>query len=242
MEEMNEVQELSHAVERRCATVREDGEPCRGTPALGETYCHAHARYRDAARSTIITVPLMEDEAAIAFVRSQTVRALAQGSIPPANANVMLRGCRDAERRLDRRLDVQRVALRYAALAAKIGVETARSLMGEFLQGSELRAQSTVGGERSAVGDQRSESGRAEVNAEVISDQRSVISEGETAPEEAEVVMHQSVFPEVKEEWDRALARTEAKIGEMVYPRPRESWHQMMERKKAREAAMAAAV
>ncbi len=311
----------SHVVGRRCEAVRENGERCRGIPVLGETYCHAHRRFREASGRVTLTIPLMDDEASITFVRSQTVRALALGSIPPANGRVMLEGCRDEERRLDRRLAAQNAALRYAALADRMGAEKLDALMGRFLQSSEHRAPGADG--RSAVSDQRSETGgersesheptlaelkekwhrileeTAEKDARagaawdgtrsqeagdgeqkpvisdeegnresvvgdqrpVISDQRSVSSgdelpvAGGQQPEEQatgnrdqrpsgaperEPVMHRSVFPAVKEQWDRALARTEGKMTEMVAPQEGESWYDFLARKKERETAIAA--
>lgn len=311
--------EQGHVVGRRCEAVRENGERCRGIPALGETHCHAHARYREANARIALTIPLMDDEASIAFVRSQTVRAMALGSIPPANGRVMLEGCRDAERRLDRRVAMQNAALRYAALAERMGAEKLDGLVGRFVE----RQETGVGGKETGAGSQetgeRSEEAaenprawwdelmqrisesaerygqelkemneedarRAAIRAEwdrkeamrragigdeqpaasgeepeggdqgsgirdqkpAISDQGSVSSEqpatGEPATVEEEPVMHQSVFPGVKEQWDRALVRTEGKITEMVSPRAGESWYDFLERKKDRDAAIAAAV
>lgn len=241
-----------HAVERRCAMVRENGARCGGTPALGETFCHAHRRYRETMNGLVMTIPLMEDQASITFIRSQTVRALAQGSIPPANGRAMLAGCRDAERRLDRPLEVQKVALRYAALAEKVGVEKARALLAEFVE-----MQETVSSEQRSVNrEQRSVSSEPQVASGQqlgktgIGEQGSGIGEetgsqetgvSELAPE-PEAVMHRSVFPAVKGDWDRALERTEGKITEMVAPREGESWYDFLAKKKEREAAIAAAV
>ncbi|HTW47287.1 MAG TPA: hypothetical protein VMD92_05020 [Acidobacteriaceae bacterium] len=326
---------MNRAVDRRCEAVRENGEPCRGTPALGETFCHAHARYRSTLNGMLIVVPLMEDEASVTFVRSQTVRALSQGSIPPANGQAMLRGCRDADRRLDQQLEVQKVALRYAALAEKLGAEQMERHLDRFMerlqgklpatgcQRSGNSDQSTVisESERSAFGEQRSENSdqtggdrgqETEVSENPVnSDQGTVISEGERsavgdqrsensdqrsgsssgeqaasgvrdewdalweqveqrrqaekrggakgaasrevptlspttgdkggAPE-PEPVMHRSVFPNVKEQWDQALQRGEGKVAEVVAPREGESWHDFVPRKEARDAAIAAAV
>lgn len=277
----------NHAVERRCEMVRENGERCRGTPALGQTFCHAHRRYRETMNGLVATIPLMEDQAAVTFIRSQTVRALALGSIPPANGRAMLEGCRDAERRLDRRLEVQKAGLRYAALAERIGAEKLDGLMGRFVERMEQSAGAGVqGAERASAADEakttenpraawdalmrqidegeeeyreklrkkREDARRAAMREESgeagIREQGSGIGEetgsqetgvSERAPE-PEAVMHQSVFPKVKEDWDRALARTEGKIAEMVTPREGESWYEVVARKQRQEEAIAKAV
>lgn len=247
--------ETNHVVERRCEAVRENGEPCRGIPALGQTHCHAHARYRSTLNGVLVVVPLMEDEASVTFVRSQTVRALSQGSIPPANGQAMLLGCRDAERRLerelDRRLEVQRLALRYAALAEKMGEEKLERHLDRFMERLAervIRDQRSTNSqdERSAVSEQRTDDSD---QRSVSSDEKSVSSEEGPAgseaaarSEEPEPVMHRSVFPNVKEQWDQALERTEGKILEVVAPKEGESWHEFMPRKKMGEAAIAAAV
>lgn len=342
MEEQSGREEAqSHVVGRRCEVVRENGEPCRGIPAVGETRCHAHARYREASGLMALTIPLLDDEASITFVRSQTVRAMALGSIPPANGRVMLEGCRDAERRLDRRVATQNAALRYAALAERMGAEKLDGLMGRFVERMEEGAGATVQGagtasaadEPKAAENPRAwwdelmrgidegaekyrqefkrmeeeDARRAVIRAEWdrkealrkagmsdelpaasgqqpensdqgsgIGDQKPAISEPAAAeaaagptlsPEngdnhpvapttgasgapdkggapgtEPEAVMHRSVFPGVKEQWDRALVRTEGKVTEMVAPKEGESWYDFLERKKDREAAIAAAV
>lgn len=351
---MDQAEAQGHAVPRRCAMVRENGEPCRGTPALGESYCHAHARYQDALMSIAMLVPLVDDEASITFVRSQAIRAMALGTIPPENGHAMLAGCRDAERRLDRRLAVQNAAMRYAALAEKIGVETLRARMAEFLemqlpaagcqlpaisdqravisekpgireQGSgisegelpasggqrveeqpvaaavqrgasmgwqageswcawqerrkaafrtaeeageahlRLEEQAAAGDEMPENSEQRSASGEGERSA--VSDQRSgnsdegsVIGSGEqpasgqdptlspTAGDKGgarrdqapQPVMFRSIFPDVKEQWEDAVHRTEGKIAAVICPKEGESWYDFLPRKRERDAAIAA--
>lgn len=123
----------SHIVVRQCEVVLENGDPCRGIPALGQTCCHAHRRFRQAGGQSTLLVPLLNDQASITFVISQTVRAMALGTIPPANGRVMLAGCRQALQSLDRRLEQQKIALRYSALAAKIGEQKLQSHMAEFM-------------------------------------------------------------------------------------------------------------
>ena len=328
--------EQNHAVDRRCEVVLENGRPCRGTPALDETRCHAHRRFRDAAAWTVVTIPLMEDEASITFVRSQTVRALAQGSIPPANGRVMLEGCRDAERLMHRRLAVRNTAMRYAALAEKLGTDKLDRLMRRFVE-QEQGAAAGIEAEESAPpaddpkaaenpraawdelmrsidheaeiyrqrfrqmkeDDARKAAMRAEWERKEALRKAGIADEQPTpavplpeptdrgsaigdppalsptagdrrptapaaaapadsgqggapaavgiphnsgAPEEPEPAMHQSVFPGVREEWDRALLRTGAKVTEMVAPAEGESWYTFLERKKERDAAIAAAV
>ena len=80
----------------RCTHLYESGARCNGTTESGTQFCHPHQRFRDADPLYPIQVPLLEDASAIRFVVSQTIRQLAMGAIPPANGRAMLYGCRMA--------------------------------------------------------------------------------------------------------------------------------------------------
>jgi hypothetical protein len=81
---------------RRCGHLHLSGERCQRATRTGEKFCHAHKQFADADPMYPIRVPLLEDPDAIRFVVSQTVRALAMGTIPSANGRGMLSGCRMA--------------------------------------------------------------------------------------------------------------------------------------------------
>lgn len=233
----------SHAVDRRCAMVREGGQQCRGTPARGERYCHAHRRYSEAARTVVLTIPLIDDAASVTFVRSQVVRAMALGSIPPGNGRVMLEACRDAERELNRRVDREQVALRYAFLADKMGSDKLNRYMAEYFEGAAARARQAAG--ETLQADEVMAAGEAQESRDAMSGATEsaaveALKEDEAAAVEEGPVegMHESVFPEVKQQWDRALQRMEGEITRMVSPAKGQSWREFLEQKKVRDAAV----
>ena len=88
--------------DRRCIELTLSGQPCRNRPAAERDRCYIHGLFRalNDGRSTI-DIPLLEDPQAILYVYSQVARALAQGAIPPANANGIIRCCKGAERLLE---------------------------------------------------------------------------------------------------------------------------------------------
>ena len=59
-------------------------------------------------------VPLLEDDASVTLVLSQAVRALAWGTIPPANGRAMIAGCRAATEVLKLRLAVAQLEAKLA--------------------------------------------------------------------------------------------------------------------------------
>ena len=88
--------------DRRCIELTLSGQPCRNRPAAEQDRCYIHGLFRalNDGRSTI-DIPLLEDPQAILYVYSQVARALAQGAIPAANANGIIRCCKGAERLLE---------------------------------------------------------------------------------------------------------------------------------------------
>lgn len=80
---------------RRCRMILESGVRCGNWDVRGQGLCVRHGRWQMTERGRV-TVPLMEDEASIQLVISQTVRAMAIGALPPANGRVILAGCREA--------------------------------------------------------------------------------------------------------------------------------------------------
>lgn len=97
--------------EHRCVELNLKGQPCGLKAVQGRKRCYIHGLYWELndGRSTI-DVPLLEDEDSILFVYSQVARALAQGSMPPANASGILRCCRGAQRLLEEKQRHERFA------------------------------------------------------------------------------------------------------------------------------------
>ena len=110
--------------DRRCQETKLNGQPCGSMTVPGHKYCHIHGRFRDLDGASTIDVPLLEDEDSLLIVYSQTARSLAQGRIPAAFANGILRACRGAERVLMmklRREELEERRLARAEAAAKSG-------------------------------------------------------------------------------------------------------------------------
>jgi len=76
--------------------ILESGVRCGNWDVRGQGLCVRHGRWQMTDPRGRVTVPLMEDEASIQLVISQTVRAMAIGALPPANGRAMLAGCREA--------------------------------------------------------------------------------------------------------------------------------------------------
>ena len=80
--------------DRQCHYTKSDGHPCRDWTLRGHHHCFRHHRYLHARPEVPIDVPLLEDEASIVYLLSQTLQALAWGTIPVPNGHALLKGCR----------------------------------------------------------------------------------------------------------------------------------------------------
>ncbi len=80
--------------DRMCHYTKSDGSRCHDWSLLGHEHCFRHHRYLNARPERPIEVPLLEDEASIVYVLSQTLQALAWGTLPTTNGHALLKGCR----------------------------------------------------------------------------------------------------------------------------------------------------
>jgi hypothetical protein len=78
--------------QRRCQYIKADGKGCRDWAVRGQTLCYRHGVFIHSGRG--IDVPLLEDEASIVLVLSETLRAVALGTIPLKTGSLLLEGCR----------------------------------------------------------------------------------------------------------------------------------------------------
>ena len=69
---------------RRCEHTLTGGTRCRRWADREERLCHAHRMYAETWGRSRVDVPLLEDEASILYVLSQTAQALARAAMPPA--------------------------------------------------------------------------------------------------------------------------------------------------------------
>ncbi|MFP5230872.1 MAG: hypothetical protein ACLGXA_24925 [Acidobacteriota bacterium] len=79
---------------RRCQYIKADGKGCRDWAVRGQGFCYRHGVFLRPESIRHIDVPLLEDEASIVLVLSETLRALACGTMPVNNGRLILDGCR----------------------------------------------------------------------------------------------------------------------------------------------------
>jgi hypothetical protein len=78
--------------QRRCQYIKADGHGCRDWAIRGQQLCYRHGVFVHSGRG--IDVPLLEDESSIVLVLSETLRAVALGTVPVKTGALLLDGCR----------------------------------------------------------------------------------------------------------------------------------------------------
>jgi hypothetical protein len=106
----------SAPAERQCRYTKSDGQRCRNWSLRGRDHCFAHNRYIHASPERPIDVPLLEDEASIVYLLSQTLQSLAWGTIPIANGRMILDGCHFAHKMQMHHLEAAKFRLRLRRL------------------------------------------------------------------------------------------------------------------------------
>ena len=101
---------------RQCHYLLSNGATCRRWAVLGHEHCHSHNRYLHARPERPIDVPLLEDEGSLTYVLSQTVQALAWGTLPTANGHAILAACRLVQNNLTTRLETAKLRLKVRRL------------------------------------------------------------------------------------------------------------------------------
>jgi len=78
--------------QRRCQYIKADGHGCRDWAVRGQKLCYRHGVFVHSGRG--IDVPLLEDESSIVLVLSETLRAVALGTISVNTGRLLMDGCR----------------------------------------------------------------------------------------------------------------------------------------------------
>jgi hypothetical protein len=212
---------------RQCVHLHGSGERCRRTAKTGEKFCHTHQRYADADPMFPVKVPLLEDPDSIRFVMSQTVRAMAMGTLPAANARSMLYGCRMALDLLNYKFAREKFESR-AQSAGLRAQETSNSVRGaeDKAEGTGDRLQEIVPGpvalakaepavvEECAAGLEALESEDCGQPVEEESDDAVTFQTRPITPR----------FPDLREQWETARARGEREVGRNLYGNDVEQW------------------
>ena len=77
---------------RQCRYTKADGKGCRDWAIRGQELCYRHGVFVHSGRN--IDVPLLEDEASIVLVLSETLRAVALGTVSVNTGRLLMDGCR----------------------------------------------------------------------------------------------------------------------------------------------------
>ena len=77
---------------RRCQYIKADGRGCRDWAVRGQKLCHRHGVFVHSGRG--IDVPLLEDESSVVLVLSETLRAVALGTVSVNTGRLLMDGCR----------------------------------------------------------------------------------------------------------------------------------------------------
>jgi hypothetical protein len=118
---VNELDQQSHPgglapADRQCHYTKSDGHRCRDWTLCGHHHCFRHHRYAHHLPERPVDVPLLEDEASILYVLSQTLEALAWGTIPVSNGHALMAGCRLANTIRTHRLETAKLRLKLRRL------------------------------------------------------------------------------------------------------------------------------
>jgi hypothetical protein len=190
--------------DRQCQFTKSDGFRCRDWALRGHQHCFRHHQYLSARPDNPIDVPLLEDEDSLASLLSQTLRALAWGTIPAANGRAILAGCRIMQGMLDHRLAKAKfhAKLRSLGLSDTDIVETESELF-----------------EREPIDEPEIE---PEVPPSVEPGVRTSASDPAAAPDAPPRPNPASIpvprFPGVRKEWDQGLHRAEQEMTELTFP------------------------
>lgn len=105
--------------QRQCTYLKSDGQKCRDWSIRGQDYCHRHDLFLHARIERPIDVPLLEDEASIVLLLSETLRALAWGTIPVPNGRMLITGCRLAHTLQCQRLEMAKFRLKVRRMGIR---------------------------------------------------------------------------------------------------------------------------
>ena len=78
--------------DRCCQYIKADGKGCRDWSVRGQKLCYRHGVFVHSGRG--IDVPLLEDESSVVLVLSETLRAVALGTVSVNTGRLLMDGCR----------------------------------------------------------------------------------------------------------------------------------------------------
>jgi hypothetical protein len=180
---------------RRCQYTKSDGKPCRSWAVRGQDFCHRHDLFLHSRAQRPIDVPLLEDEASIVLLLSETLRAMAWGTLPVANGRMLLAGCRLAHTIQMQKLEMGKFRLRLR----RMGIREE-----EIFD----PAPGTVESQAPDAGD----AGNAASENEPL-----------TTPRLQPPDQRHHRFRDLKKNWDKELGKVESEMTDMFAPRYKET-------------------
>ncbi len=184
---------------RTCRYTKADGNPCRDWAIRGQDYCHRHDLFLHSRVERPIDVPLLEDEASIVLLLSETLRALAWGTIPVNNGRMLLAGCRLAHTMQCQRLETAK----FRAQLRRTGIP-----------------------EHEIVGppnDPRREATSAQSAPEPVAPCSESPDEPLTTPLLQPPNQSRHRFRDLKKNWNKELGKVETEMADMCAPRYKET-------------------
>ena len=190
--------------ERRCCYTKADGRACRDWALRGHEHCFRHHRYLHARPERPIEVPLLEDAASIVLLLSETMRAIAWGTIPVSNGRLLLAGCKLAHAMQRQRHEEAKLRMRCRRM--DIPEE-------EIFEGRAAKeSQETGASQESEAGSEEPGAGSLEAVAELAPNPE--VSNAPLATPNPRVR-----FRNLKQNWDKELGRAANEMMDMRFPR-----------------------
>ena len=190
--------------DRQCQFTKSDGYRCRDWALRGQQHCFRHHQYLHSRPENPVEVPLLEDEDSLASLLSQTLRALAWGTIPAANGRAILSGCRIMQNLLTHRL----AKARFNAILRRLAVTDPAMLdvVNELLDREPIAetAPGNPAAPETQPAPRTSPSDAPPAPARVPGAPPSPAS----APR----------FPNLRKDWDQALCQAEAEMTKIRFP------------------------
>jgi hypothetical protein len=187
--------------DRCCRHTKTDGRPCHNWAPRGQDFCRKHDLFLHARTERPINVPLLEDEDSIVLLLSETLRAMAWGTLPVANGRILLDGCRLAHSIHSRKLETAKLRLKVRQMR--------------------IPEHEIFGGDAGLPSQPPASSQRGEANAEPDSDPRNLqpCEEPLTTPLLQPPDQRYHRFRDLKKNWDKEMLRGENEMTDMHHKR-----------------------
>lgn len=208
--------------DRQCQFTKSDGFRCRDWALRGHDHCFRHRQYLEASPQNPIDVPLLEDEDSLASLLSQTLRALAWGTIPAVNGRAILAGCRIMQGILTHRL----ATAKFHARLRQLGITEVEDELFDNQPPAQPEIEPASAPVTCNPSSVTSNPSPAPCNSTpVVSNSAPATCNQSPVPSKSSPVTRNSStvtsprFPNLAKEWDRDLLRSEEEMMKLRFPR-----------------------